>query len=87
MIVVHCCGIETMSGDAVGHMNTLVATSTGVETCARCGQTHESLQWQRLLKPVMSAPEGLTPSAIVGYAMCPTTNQPVFLQAWDMGDD
>lgn len=87
MAVVHCCGIETMSGDTVDHMNMLVANKAGLETCVRCGQRHEELEWQHLTNPVSSAPEGVTPSAIIGYTMCPVTNQPVFVQGWDMGDD
>lgn len=85
--VVHCCGIETMTGDAVGCLSNLIENRTGVEDCNRCGTTHKELEWLSLNNPVVSAPEGVTPSAVIGYAMCPTTNQPIFLTAWDMGDD
>lgn len=85
--VVHCCEIETMSGDAVGYMKKLVENKTGTDKCGRCGLKHDEMIWQLLLNPVVSAPEGAIPSAVIGYAMCPNTSQPVFIQAWDMGDD
>jgi hypothetical protein len=85
--VVHCCGIETMSGDAVGYMQTLVDSHKGVDVCSRCGAKHAALEWVALANPVSSAPEGVTPSAVIGFAMCPTNSQPIFLTAWDMGDE
>jgi hypothetical protein len=86
-MVVHCCGIDTMSGDAVGYMLSMIENHTGTEACARCSQPHAILDWVAVLNPVVSAPEGVTPSAVIGYAMCPTVGQPIFLEAWDMGDD
>jgi hypothetical protein len=86
-MLVHCCGIETMSGSAPEYMQKLIDTHEGVSACARCGGTHESMSWVALDNPVVSAPEGVTPSAVIGYAMCPVSGQPIFLTAWDMGDD
>lgn len=84
--VVHCCGIEMMSGDAPEYMQRLISEKTGTSECARCGQTHEALEWHALDNPIVSAPEGVTPSAVLGYASCPVKGQPIFVVAWDMGD-
>lgn len=71
---------------AIASMSSRITDKTGLASCTRCGSQHDEMEWAHLSNPSVDAPDGATPSAIVGYAMCPVTNQPVFIQAWDMGD-
>lgn len=50
-----------------------VEQKTGVHNCARCGETHLTLEWKRFKTPIeVSDSEKYT-----GWAMCPTTNDPI----------
>lgn len=66
--------------EAIEHLNTLISSNSGLEHCARCDASHANLAWNRITRIV---PNGPVPSAIVGWAMCPALNEPIFLEVWE----
>lgn len=75
--------MEAFHGEAEEYVKKLIAQKTGLPYCARCQGTHASVTWKRVTNPVMSGPEGARSSAIIAWAMCPTLDEPVFVEAWE----
>lgn len=71
---------------ALAALESNIFNRTGVADCARCGGLHDTLYWKTLDNPDVSAPEGAKKMAIIGYAMCPVTGQPILYCAWDSGE-
>lgn len=81
-VTIHTYSMKKFHGEAKEYTDKIITERTGMPFCARCEGEHESLQWKGLTNPKMSAPEGARPSAIIAWAMCPTLNEPVFIEAW-----
>lgn len=75
--------MEKWHGEAEVYVNKLVQEKRGQEWCARCQEEHEHLDWKKITNPVLSGPEDARLSAILAWAMCPKTNEPVFIEAWE----
>lgn len=89
MFAIHTYSLEngTFHGDAKTYMEKLLASREGVEWCPRCEDVHDTLDWKLITNPLLSGPEGAIKSCIIGFAMCPLTDEPIVVEAWEMPDD
>lgn len=49
-----------------------------VVNCARCGRTHEQVEWRRLERPIVDADEERT--TWTHWAPCPTNGDPILMR-------
>lgn len=66
-------GTERSAADY--YLDRLIAAKTGFEGCARCGGTHEELNWKRFDRPPPSDSGQYT-----AWATCPTTGDPILFE-------
>lgn len=52
--------------------NAFVDEKLGVQECSKCLMTHETLEWKKYITPVI-----IEDTRILGWAMCPLTNEPI----------
>jgi len=63
--------------DTVNDLEKRQYVTINVVKCARCGQDHAQLRFERLLNP---------PSDISHWAACPVTGQPILLRFTEVDD-
>lgn len=59
------------------YVDKLIETREGLAGCVRCQGTHETLDWHLLTNPSLAHTEHEQPMALVAWAICPTTNEPI----------
>lgn len=64
-----------MSEAAERYQARMIAEPEGVAGCARCGGTHETLDWKRFDRPAPSD-EG----TYTAWATCPTSGDPILFE-------
>lgn len=66
------------------YLDRIISERSGHENCARCGGTHEELDWKRFaLQPGPPSNAG----SYRAWAMCPTTGDPILFEIQVVAED
>jgi hypothetical protein len=63
----------------MGYLEKMVYGSYGLDNCARCGESHQQLEWRAFKHEGVWHDRNGRPQVAIGYAYCPTNGQPITL--------